>query len=240
MKKDKIRLTSELGEHRHMAVRRSGDEMTVGVLQPMREGQPLPPECELVQVDTESGDVDGWFDSETLFKNTSGLPQVATPKYREGYDRILENRKWGSRERSIEPRSRRSLGLPSSSVSSPRPTSPSGRYALAEEEALELAQAVGVGRRDQLHRLVDYVFSRPAGKPAQEIAGSMVTLYAAASALGIDADEAFYAELSRIQRPEVIERVDGDGSREARGAQMKKIPSADRSPQVLTREPGHG
>jgi hypothetical protein len=95
VKKDKIRLTSELGEHRHMAVRRSGDEMTVGVLQPMREGQPLPPECELVQVDTASGDVDGWFDSETLFKNTSGPPQVATPAYRDGYDRIFGKQKVG-------------------------------------------------------------------------------------------------------------------------------------------------
>jgi hypothetical protein len=74
------------------------------------------------------------------------------------------------------------------------------------EEALELAQAVGVDV-ETAHKLVDYVFGRPAGEPAQEIAGSMVTLYAAASALGIDADEAFYAELSRIQRPVVIERV---------------------------------
>ena len=74
------------------------------------------------------------------------------------------------------------------------------------EEALELAQACGVGR-EALHRLVDYVLDRPVGEPAQEIAGTMVTLYAAAHALDVDADEAFERELSRIQQPEVIDRV---------------------------------
>jgi NTP pyrophosphatase (non-canonical NTP hydrolase) len=73
------------------------------------------------------------------------------------------------------------------------------------EEALELAQAVGVDA-ETLHRLVDYVFSRPMGEPAQEIAGTMVTLYAMANALGVDADAAFETELARIQEPEVIER----------------------------------
>jgi hypothetical protein len=73
------------------------------------------------------------------------------------------------------------------------------------EEALELAQACGVDSAT-LHRLVDYVMGRPAGEPAQEIAGTMVTLYAMAGALGVDADTAFEVELKRIQQPEVIER----------------------------------
>ncbi len=73
------------------------------------------------------------------------------------------------------------------------------------EEALELAQACGVNTAT-LHRLVDYVMSRPVGKPAQEIAGTMVTVYALAGALGVDADSEFETELERIQRPEVIER----------------------------------
>ena len=73
------------------------------------------------------------------------------------------------------------------------------------EEVLELAQACNVDAAT-LHRLVDYVFSRPVGKPAQEIAGSMVCLYATASALGADADAEFETELARIQQPEVIER----------------------------------
>jgi hypothetical protein len=74
------------------------------------------------------------------------------------------------------------------------------------EEALELAQACGV-EAAALHRLVDYVFGRPVGEPAQEIAGTMVTLYSTAHALGVNADAAFEAELVRIQQPEVIERV---------------------------------
>lgn len=74
------------------------------------------------------------------------------------------------------------------------------------EEALELAQACGVDAAT-LHRLVDYVFSRPVGKPAQEIAGTLVTLYSAAAALGVDADAAFEEEYKRICKPEVVERV---------------------------------
>lgn len=69
-----------------------------------------------------------------------------------------------------------------------------------------MANKVSVGQ-DQLHRLVDYVYGRPVGKPAQEIAGSMVTLYAAAGALVVDAQAAFETEMTRIQQPEVIERV---------------------------------
>lgn len=76
----------------------------------------------------------------------------------------------------------------------------------AAEEVLELAQACGVPST-QVHRLVDYVFSRPIGDPAKEIAGSMLTLYAVAEALNIDADEQFEKEMARVKLPEVIERV---------------------------------
>lgn len=75
----------------------------------------------------------------------------------------------------------------------------------ASEEAIELTQACGVDR-ETLHRLVDYVYSRPAGDPTKEIAGCLVTIYAAASALGVDADAELETELARIQQPEVIER----------------------------------
>lgn len=73
------------------------------------------------------------------------------------------------------------------------------------EEALELAQACGVDV-ETLHRLVAYVFSRPVGTVEQEVAGCMVTLYATASAAGVDADAAFEVELARIHRPEIVER----------------------------------
>jgi len=75
----------------------------------------------------------------------------------------------------------------------------------AAEEAIELAQACGV-EAEMVHRLVDYVFSRPVGRPEQEIAGTLVTIYATAAALGVDAQEAFEIELSRIQQPEIIDR----------------------------------
>jgi hypothetical protein len=74
------------------------------------------------------------------------------------------------------------------------------------EEVIELAQACGVDR-SSVHRLVDYVFDRPVGEPHKEIAGSMLTLYAAAEALGVDADTEFEIEMTRVQQPEVIERV---------------------------------
>ena len=74
------------------------------------------------------------------------------------------------------------------------------------EEALELAQALGVPV-DDVHRLVDYVYARPVGEPAQEIAGTMVTLYSVAASAGIDADEAFEDEVKRIHTPEIEAKV---------------------------------
>ena len=74
------------------------------------------------------------------------------------------------------------------------------------EEALELAQALEVDVGD-LHRLVDYVYARPVGDPAQEVAGTMVTLYAVAASAGIDADTAFENEVLRIHTPEIEEKV---------------------------------
>lgn len=74
------------------------------------------------------------------------------------------------------------------------------------EEAIELAQALTVSA-DDLHRLVDYVYARPVGDAGQEIAGTMVTLYAAAACIGVDADRAFDAEVTRIHTPDIIEKV---------------------------------
>ncbi len=74
------------------------------------------------------------------------------------------------------------------------------------EEAVELAQCMGVGA-DQLHRLVDYVYARPPGTPGQEIAGTLVTLYAAAVSVRVDAEEELRLEVERIHRPEIEEKV---------------------------------
>ncbi len=74
------------------------------------------------------------------------------------------------------------------------------------EEAAELFQAMG-GSRDDAVKLVEYVFSRPVGEPGQEVGGVSVTLAALCSAAGLDWQDEARAELVRIHRPEVIEKV---------------------------------
>ena len=74
------------------------------------------------------------------------------------------------------------------------------------EEAIELAQAIGVDR-EQLHRLVDYVMDRPVGEVAQEVGGSMLTLYAVSEACGVDADAQALREIERVETPEVRAKV---------------------------------
>ena len=72
------------------------------------------------------------------------------------------------------------------------------------EEALELAQANGCTQEHAL-ALVNYVYSRPMGKPELEVGGVMVTLASLCSATKIDMDEAGNAELRRNwDRIEVI------------------------------------
>jgi hypothetical protein len=74
------------------------------------------------------------------------------------------------------------------------------------EEALELVQSTGCSR-SEAHQLVDYVFDRPVGETFQEVGGVQVTLAALCSAVGIDQDAAGEAELARISRPDVMERI---------------------------------
>lgn len=65
------------------------------------------------------------------------------------------------------------------------------------EEAVEAAQAAGCDR-DQLHRLVDYVYSRPVGEIGQELGGVGVTVLALANAAGLDADDCEREEVERV------------------------------------------
>ena len=64
------------------------------------------------------------------------------------------------------------------------------------EEALELVQANGYTKEDA-HKLVDYVFNRPAGLQEQEVGGVMVTLAAMCNALDTSLDDAAEKELER-------------------------------------------
>lgn len=64
------------------------------------------------------------------------------------------------------------------------------------EEAVELAQAVGLPK-DHAQRALDYVYSRPAGDPAQELGGVSNTQYALAGALGLSVAECEAKEIAR-------------------------------------------
>uniref|UniRef100_A0A6M3MHP8 Uncharacterized protein n=1 Tax=viral metagenome TaxID=1070528 RepID=A0A6M3MHP8_9ZZZZ len=65
------------------------------------------------------------------------------------------------------------------------------------EESLELVQSLGC-TDSEAHQLVDYVFGRPVGEPAQEVGGVMVTLAALCLANGLDMHSAGETELARI------------------------------------------
>lgn len=65
------------------------------------------------------------------------------------------------------------------------------------EESLELAQACGCSAQE-VHQLVDYVFSRAPGEKAQEVGGVMVTLAALCLAHGLDMHAAGEDELAQI------------------------------------------
>lgn len=65
------------------------------------------------------------------------------------------------------------------------------------EESTELVQACGM-TPSEAHQLVDYVYGRPEGEPAQEVGGVMVTLAALCLANGLDMHQAAEVELARI------------------------------------------
>ena len=65
------------------------------------------------------------------------------------------------------------------------------------EEALELVQCLGC-TASEAHQLVDYVYGRPWGDPAQEAGGVMVTLAALCLANGLDMHACGETELARI------------------------------------------
>jgi hypothetical protein len=74
------------------------------------------------------------------------------------------------------------------------------------EEALELLQSKGYDH-NRVATLVDYVWGRPVGEPAQEVGGVMVTLGAFCWVAGLDMHDAGEIELARINQPEVMEKI---------------------------------
>lgn len=74
------------------------------------------------------------------------------------------------------------------------------------EEALELVQTQGY-TRERAYALVDYVFGRPVGEPAQEVGGVMITLATLCSAIGADMEREGERELTRICQPDVMAKI---------------------------------
>lgn len=80
------------------------------------------------------------------------------------------------------------------------------------EEALELVQSLGCTKEKALE-VLNYVYSRPVGKPFQEVGGTMITLAALCAATqhrgpdGIEIEEAMWAEMWRCETPEVMAKV---------------------------------
>jgi NTP pyrophosphatase (non-canonical NTP hydrolase) len=74
------------------------------------------------------------------------------------------------------------------------------------EEAIELAQAVGM-TKCEARRVVDYVFARPIGSVPNEVGGVMVTLAALCGVLEVDLSTAAYDEFRRIDTPDLKRRI---------------------------------
>jgi hypothetical protein len=100
------------------------------------------------------------------------------------------------------------------------------------EEALELVQSTGC-TRSEAHQLVDYVFSRPVGDPFQEVGGVAVTFAALCSCVGIDQGAAGEAELARITRPDVMEKV---RAKQAAKPKHSPLPEVVNRPTCCVRE----
>jgi hypothetical protein len=75
------------------------------------------------------------------------------------------------------------------------------------EEAIELLQATEQVSREDLHKLVDYVYDRPAGKVEQELGGTMLTLNALAASLYLSPELALRDEFHRVLDPLVTETI---------------------------------
>jgi hypothetical protein len=91
---DQIQLGPEIEPGHGAAIRRCGETGKIvgyGTFTVAKDGQPIPERGELIRVGAE--DDEDWRDVTTIYRSErSGPAQVATPEYREGYDRIFESK----------------------------------------------------------------------------------------------------------------------------------------------------
>lgn len=96
------------------------------------------------------------------------------------------------------------------------------------EESLELVQSLGCTKEEVL-KLVDYVFNRPVGEPSQEVGGVLVTLAALCRASKIDMDLSGETELNRVWK-----NIDKIREKQANKPQFSPLPEhtayPDRAP----------
>jgi hypothetical protein len=92
--KDQVRLGPTIGPDQKAVIRRRDGAVGSGVLMKVEDGQPIPEGSELIHVG--AADDEGWHDVTSLYTHERGGPaQVATPAYRDGYDRIFGKQKVG-------------------------------------------------------------------------------------------------------------------------------------------------
>ena len=117
------------------------------------------------------------------------------------------------------------------------PTDLPERVARFGEEALELQQALGQSREDA-HALVDYVFDRPVGEPAQEMGGTMTTLALLAVVAGLDMAADGERELARCSTAAVLAKIRGKrATRAGRGPLPGVTPTPDTGPDPVEAYP---
>lgn len=89
--KDEIAIGHAVAPGVHVAIRRQDGEEKRVLVHAAEDGETIRPGSELAIVGDPTDEQDGvcWQPLESIYKNTSGPAQVATPAYRDGYDRIF-------------------------------------------------------------------------------------------------------------------------------------------------------
>ena len=106
------------------------------------------------------------------------------------------------------------------------------------EEAIEAFQACGCDEA-MAHKLVTFVFARPAGTVGQELGGVAVTALLLAAAAGLSADEEEAREVHRVLSKPLREFSERNANKNAAGFKIvAPSGSVDRSPAAESVEPG--